>query len=69
MNIHDFHTELDYRGFQNLVTDLWKQGITLMAAYELAEAEHEKTFVKKRYSSFESFKALRYRHLKKESKQ
>lgn len=68
MSLDGYDSELSCEGFQRLVSDLYKQGGTLEQVYERAELEHEKAFLKRRYTSFESFKVIRYRYLKKESK-
>lgn len=53
------------RGFEELFFIFLKEDISHTEAYEKAEQVHENYFEKRKYSSYESFKAVQYRDHKK----
>jgi hypothetical protein len=52
-------------GFDELFFSFLKENVTHTQAYEQAEQIHEHFFERRRYSSYESFKSVRYRDHKK----
>ena len=52
-------------GFDGLFFNELKTSITHVEAYEKAEEVHYSYFEKRKYSSYESFKAIMYRNHKK----
>ena len=59
--------EIRTRGFENRYLTNIKLCKTYKAAYEKTELEYGKTFSKKRYSSYDSFRQIRSRKMKKKT--
>ena len=57
--------EIRTQGFENRYLANIKLCKTYKAAYEKTESEYGKTFSKKRYSSYDSFRQIRSRKMKK----
>ena len=57
--------EIRTKGFENRYLTNIKLCRTYKAAYEKTESEYNKTFSKRRYSSYDSFRQIRSRKMKK----
>ena len=57
--------EIRNQGFENRYLSNIKLCKTYKAAYEKTELEYKKTFSKRRYSSYDSFRQIRSRKMKK----
>jgi hypothetical protein len=57
--------EIRTKGFENRYLSNIKLCRTYKAAYEKTELEYKKTFSKRRYSSYDSFRQIRSRKMKK----